>query len=127
MTPSVITFPSVQPKPEIRLFEDASFSSSREEIGASEVWDKPSLTSREIYHYKSIAGILNLWPILLIDYSSSIYGSFESRSETALTDEVFRKLRQKEILENVSGMLNELNPVQMEIFEAAVKRRPLFK
>jgi len=30
-------------------------------------------------------------------------------------------------LDAVSGMLNELNNEQLEIFEASVKRRPLFK
>lgn len=30
-------------------------------------------------------------------------------------------------LEDVSGMLEELDPKQIEIFEEAVKRRPLFK
>jgi len=38
-----------------------------------------------------------------------------------------RIIEKLNVLEAVSGMLNELTSEQMEIFEATVKRRPFFK
>ena len=38
-----------------------------------------------------------------------------------------KKIEQLNAIETVSGMLNELTPEQMEVFEQSVKRRALFK
>jgi hypothetical protein len=38
-----------------------------------------------------------------------------------------KKIEQLNAIETISGMLNVLSPEQIEVFEQAVKRRPLFK
>jgi len=107
--------------------QDVFVSSSREEISVSEILERWVLSIRGKPFEKPFFAIPNLSPILQIDYSSSIYRFLEFKSETALTEEFFRKVEQIKVLEDVSGMLNELTSEQMEIFEEVVKRRPLFK
>jgi hypothetical protein len=114
-------------KTEFHLFQDVFVSSSREEISVSEILERWFLSFRGKPFEKPFFAIPNLSPILQIDYSSSIYRFLEFKSETALTEEFFRKVEQIKVLEDVSGMLNELTSGQMEIFEEVVKRRPLFK
>jgi len=47
---------------------------------------------------------------------------------TSITDqELTRRMQKMLLIEAVSGILNELTPAQAESFEAAVKRRELFK
>jgi len=114
-------------KTEFHPFQDVFVSSSREEISVSEILERWLLSFRGKPFEKPFFAIPNLSPILQIDYSSSIYRFLEFKSETALTEDFFRKVEQIKVLEDVSGMLNELNSEQMEIFEAVVKRKPLFK
>jgi len=114
-------------KTEFYPFQDVFVSSSREEISVSEILERWVLSIRGKPFEKPFFAIPNLSPILQIDYSSSIYRFLEFKSETALTEEFFRKVEQIKVLEDVSGMLNELTSEQMEIFEEVVKRRPLFK
>ena len=59
--------------------------------------------------------------------TSSRHPSLESGTETFLTRELIEKKEKIKALEAVSGILSDLTPAQMEIFEASVKRRPLFK
>ena len=42
-------------------------------------------------------------------------------------EELTKRIRKIMALEAMSGILDELTPEQLEAFEAAVKRRPLFK
>jgi len=114
-------------KTEFHPFQDVFVSSSREEISVSEILERWFLSFRGKPFEKPFFAIPNLSPILQIDYSSSIYRFLEFKSETVLTEEFFRKVEQIKVLEDVSGMLNELTSEQMEIFEEVVKRRPLFK
>lgn len=114
-----LTSPDV--KPEFYPPQDVSVSSSRQEISVSEF-----LIFRKKPFEKPFFTLQNLSPIMQID-SSSMYPFFGLKNETALTDEFFRKIEKLKVLEDVSGMLNELTSEQMKIFETAVKRRPLFK
>lgn len=41
-------------------------------------------------------------------------------------DELTRRIEKVMLIEAMSGMLNELGPAQMKVYEAAVKRRELF-
>lgn len=105
-------------KPEYYPPQEVFANSSREEISVSEISDRP--------HFKSFFTPQDLSQILQVD-SSSIYPSFELKKETVVIDEFFRKIKKLKVLEDVSGMLNELTSEQIKIFEAAVKRGPLFK
>jgi len=113
----VVDFSSVQPHFEVR-----SETSLAEEhlvrrikrlldklIGDSEVAkevDKGKVT-------ESFVGLLQTLPL---------------RQLTSITDdELTRRIQKILLIEAVSGMLNELTPAQTESFEAAVKRRELFK
>lgn len=112
-------------KLEFYPFQDVFLNNSRQEISMHEILDR-FLIFWEKSFKRLFFTIPNLLPILQID-SSSIYRFLEFKNETVLTEEFFRKVKQLKILEDVSGMLNELNSEQMEIFEISVKRRPFFK
>ena len=114
-------------KTEFYPFQDVFVGSSRGEISPSEILERWFLNFRGKPFEKPFFAIPNLLSILQVDYSSSIYQFLKSKSETALTEDFFRKVEQIKVLEDVSGMLNELTSEQMEIFEEVVKRRPLFK
>jgi len=62
--------------------------------------------------FKSLSAMLDKFPLERI-----------SISEGMLTE----RIRKIMALEAMSGMLDELSPERLEAFEAAVKRRPLFK
>jgi hypothetical protein len=93
---------------EFPSFQDVFVSSSREEISASEILGRRFLSFRGKPSEKLFFAIPNLSSILQIDYSSSTYRFFESKSETALTEEFFRKEKIREILEDISNMIEEI-------------------
>jgi len=97
-------------KPEFHLFQDVFESSSMEEISVNEKLERWVLSFRGKPFEKPFFAIPNLSPILQIDYSSSIYRSIEFKSETALTEEFFRKAEMIKILEKVSRILDKLTP-----------------
>jgi len=68
----------------------------------------------------------NIKDVINIDYSSSIYRTYDIENDTVLTKEHNRKTEQIKALKSIAGILNDLTPEQMKIFEEAVKRRPLF-
>jgi hypothetical protein len=105
--------------------DDVSSSSLIKKIGVTEVWERPPLSFEGPRPGEPFFATIHLLPTIQFDYSSSIYRFLEFKNETATTEEFFRKVRQAKTIESVSGMLNELDSEQMEIFEAAVKRRPL--
>src|SRR3989338_855771 len=123
----LIELTSCDIKQELAPFQDVFESSSIRKTSTSGIFSNLLLVSREKPFERRSFTPQNLLPILQIDYSSSLYGFFESKNETALTEEFFRKMEKIKVLENVSGMLNELTAEQMEIFEVVVKRRPFFK
>lgn len=98
-----ITSPDV--KAEFHPFQDAFVNSSREEISVSEILDKWFLSFKGKLFQKPFFTIPNLLPLLQIDYSSSIYQFLEFKSETALTEEFFRKV---ELLEKISIIFDKL-------------------
>ncbi|MDO9593167.1 MAG: hypothetical protein Q7I98_08315 [Erysipelotrichaceae bacterium] len=95
-------------KTEFHPFQDGSVSSSREEISVSELLERWFLSLGGKPFEKPFFAIPNLSPILLIDYSSSIYRFLEFKSETALTEEFFRKVEQIKVLEKVSIICDKL-------------------
>ncbi len=95
-------------KTEFHPFQDVFENSSREEISMSEILERWFLSFREKHFEKPFFVIPNLSLILQIDYSTSIYRSLEFKSETALTEEFFRKLEQTKVLEKVSRIYDKL-------------------
>lgn len=99
-------------------------STGIEEIDLPDTWESLlfSLIRKEFkkqFYY-------NLFPLFEVNLSS-IKPHFEIKNETSLIEESFRKVEQLRVLEDVSGILNELTPQEMKIFEEVVKRRSLFK
>lgn len=97
-------------KTEFHPFQDVFVSSSREEISASEMLERWVLSFRGKPFEKPFFAIPNLSPMILqIDYSSSILRPFpEFKTETALTEEFFRKTEQTKVLEKVSRICDKL-------------------
>ncbi len=93
---------------EFHQFQDVFASSSREEISASEISRRLFLNFKGKQFEKPLFAALNPSQILQIDYSSSIYHTLEFKSETALTEEPFKKTEPINVLETVSGICDKL-------------------
>jgi len=65
-------------------------------------------------------------PILGTDPSSLIW-HIEFKNETTVVGDFLKRIDLIMTLERVSGMLNELSPEQLKIFDESVKRRHTFR
>jgi len=63
----------------------------------------------------------------LLNAISEMLNGFPPEQMRISEDELLERIKGVLVLEAVSGILNELTPEQREVFDEAVKRRPLFK
>jgi hypothetical protein len=113
--------------PNIKLeaysYKDFFINSSIEEITPDEIYaDIPSISRR-----KSFFSYQNISPIMKYDLSSKFPLLLFDEIETVSTSELFSRIAKIKALEDVFGILNDLNHKQKKIFEKAIKRRRLFK
>jgi len=97
-------------KTELYQLEEVSESSSREEISVREILERRVLGVREKSFEKPFFDIQYLLQMISqIDYSSSrLPLSLEFKSETALTEEFFRKVEQIKVLEKMSRICDKI-------------------
>lgn len=107
--------------------QDTFANSSLEKSNLSSILKKWLLNIKKKDYKNNNFFIPNIKNTIDMDYSSSIYTTCEIENETALSGEYYRKAEQIKALEDVAGILNDLAPEQIDIFEEAIKRRPLFK
>jgi len=93
---------------ELPSFQDVFVGSSREKIDTSEILERRFSSfnikpSKDYFFY-----IPNLFSRVQIDYSSSTNQFFESKNETVLTEELFRKEKIREILKDIANMIDEI-------------------
>jgi len=105
-------------------FQDVFRSSSREEISVSEILKRWFLSFRGKSFEKPFFAIPNLSQILQIDYSSLIYRPIQFKSETALTEEFYKKAEQSEVLQNISRICDKLISEE-EVFKEIDKSKLL--
>jgi c-di-AMP phosphodiesterase-like protein len=107
--------------------QDTFANSSLDKNNLSSILKKWLLNIKNKDYKKSTFYIPNIKYIIDMDFSSSICTSYDVENDTTLSEEYYRKTEQIKALEDVAGILNDLTPEQINIFEEAVKRRPLFK
>jgi len=107
--------------------EDIAGQSSTGQPATSEAFEGLFLSwGRSVTLKRVPFAMLDLSPIIQSDASSK-YPDLVVRGETSFTEQIYARIRKLRALESVVGMLNELTTEQQETFEAAVKRRTLFK
>jgi len=101
---SEITSPEV--KTEIPPFQHEFVRSSEKEIGKGEILGWVLIHGGKILEKRFFP---KLPSILQIDYSSSIYPQFpEFKTETALSEDFFKKEKLRKTLKDISKMLDEM-------------------
>jgi hypothetical protein len=110
-------------KMEPPYYQDFSINSSIKDISIGEAYADTSSRFRR----KPFFGYQIISPIIQYDSSSKYpFLDFEE-IETVFIDEFFSRIAKLKALDDVFGMLNELTPKQIKIFEKSISRRHLFK
>jgi len=113
---------SLDIRPTLYPPQDIFTSSSVEGISIGKAFGGQHLiVKKEPYYY-----FQNLYPLIQYDSSSRDYPLLEFKIETAPVENFYRRIRIIRVLEDVSGMLNDLSSEQMKTFEETVKRRAFF-
>jgi hypothetical protein len=113
-------------KTEFYPFQDVFVGSSREEISPSEILERWFLNFRGKPFEKPFFAIPNLSQISEIDFSSSVYNRFiKFKSETTLTEKFFKKTEHRNVLKDVSRILDKL--VLEESFFREIDKKELLK
>lgn len=100
--------PSQDIKTEFHPFQHIFMGSSMEEIGMYKILQRWHLSFRVKSFEKYFFAIPNILSILQVNYSSSIYQTHGFKTETKLTEDIFRKTEQIDVLERVLKIYDKL-------------------
>jgi len=102
------TMTSQDVRTEFPPFQNVFASSSREEISPGEILERWFLSSRGKPFQKPLFVVPNFPLMRQVDYSSPIDQFRQPKSEMVLVEEFLRKEKIREILEDISDMIDEI-------------------